>query len=238
MLSLEIKGLKEVVEDLDSGIYTEIFTRVVNDVVPTIAIETMRAVKDEWNLGTKRLKLDDGRYAKPQTWHFARKYDRKSNKRAGMVRFTPAVPTGANKTAYLKVESSSLPLSLFETNPDYSDSALKRKNRKPIRYKLKKRTKTLSNGSTMNPYSNLLDKKGRGVKNVRGYYIRVKMKSGHAGIFFREDGTRHLMEMHTITPTTMFDRAGLDKIASNVWDRRALSRYEHYLSRRQFRGKR
>ena len=233
MFSLKIEGLDAIVEDLNRDIYTEIFTRVVNDVVPSIAVETMKVVKNEWNLGTRRLKLDDGKYAKPHTWHFSRKFDQKTNKRAGVVRFIPAVPTGKNKTAYLKVVSAAIPLALFETNPDYSATELRSKKRKPIRYKLKKKTKTLSNAGEMNPYSNIIDKKGHGTKNKKGVYLRAKMKSGHTGIFFREGGKRHLMEMHTITPTTMFDRAGIDEIGKSVWEKRALRRYEHYLSRRQ-----
>ena len=210
---MKIEGLDKVIEGLDSNVHTEIFTRVVNDVVPSVAVATMKQVKKEWNIGTKRLKLDNGKYAKPHTWYFTRKGDNKSSSRTGRVRFVPANPKGVRHISYLNVLSGAIPLSLFETNPDYSDSNLRKppKKRKKIRYKLKKRTKTMATSTDA------------------GYVFRAVFESGHEGIFFRPKGKTILMEDYSITPTTMFDRAGIDKFAKTIWSQKALRRYEHYL---------
>lgn len=243
-VSIDIKGLDELTKNLDPQLFSQTFNRVVNDVVPSVAVEALRQTKKQYYIGTSRLKVDiDGKskYVKPQTWAFQRVMDKKIPKRAGRVKFVPAKIIDNNATAHIKIDGVAIPLSLFVTNPNYGKIISKGK-RVPIRVKVKK------GGIGMKRQKIRYRKTGKTES-----LFRAKFKSGHEGIFFRDSTITKtkqvqkktkiatvkynpLREANSITPTTMILNLGekggksFENIINQVWDKRAYPRYEHYLN--------
>ena len=227
MVNIKLEGIDHLIQDLDPQIFKEVFRVSVNERLSASLTKTFPKIKRRFNVGIRKSSTDK--------YFVARTVDDATNKRSGYFKLWK-IPKDGN-TAEIVVKSSPINMSRFDLSPSLYPT--------PSTKITKKRTKANCDSGGMSRISRATEiihvkilKKG-GITTLRSTpqraVFRATMKNGHQGIFFRERGDCTIKEMRSITPTSMFlqDNVDFAKTMREDWDKNAVKRFMHNLSRRQ-----
>jgi len=216
MNNIVMDGLDELRKQLDPDIFNKAFNTTANEIVTSVFNKSKTQIKKKWNIDIK----SQGK----NTWAFASKTTGKVNKRNGHMRIIKATKKDGN--IYVWVQGTPLNLSLFEYSWKQEVSS----------------TKSLRKKKAIGKKMKSLGRKGRGlvrvkilkseVTTLKSAFVATMNRSGHKGVFQRSSkSSLPILEKRTVTPTTMFEQVGFNKMLDDAINERLLSRFEHNLER-------